>query len=115
LDELSLPSVIEEAIGSVQAYAEQQRVTIESHIADATIEGDRLRLIQVLVNLLANAIKFSPPGSSVRVSATFAADVAMVEVADSGPGIDVSDQQIIFEPYKQVKGSDKRLDGTGWD
>lgn len=115
LSEISLPAVIEESIGSVRSYAEQQNITLKSSIAHITVEADRLRMVQVLVNLLSNAIKFSAPGTSVEVTCSEAEKFARIQVVDTGTGISPEEQELIFEPFKQAKrkDSDTRLEGTG--
>jgi Na+/proline symporter/nitrogen-specific signal transduction histidine kinase len=79
------------------------------------VDGDRDRLVQVILNLLSNAVKFCPPGTG-RVQLTVAAQDATVrvDVHDNGPGIPVEDQAIIFEKFRQ--GGDTRTNrpaGTG--
>jgi signal transduction histidine kinase len=65
--------------------------------------GDRDRLVQVVVNLLGNAAKFSPPGKG-RVTLGVRSDAETVElyVADNGPGIDPQDRDVVFERFRQV-------------
>ena len=65
--------LVRTAVDGVQVIAEQFQVRIEEHVeAHRTLEGDHDRVIQVLTNFLSNAVKFSPPGSVVRVSAVMA-------------------------------------------
>jgi signal transduction histidine kinase len=74
------------------------------------IEADRLKIRQVVVNLLSNAAKFTPPGGRVLLRAHTASDAVVVEVADTGVGIPIEDQERIFEEYAQSAGS---VGGTG--
>jgi PAS domain S-box-containing protein len=116
LDTISLSSVVDDSIGSVRSHAEQQKITLSKNTeASIIVEADKLRMVQVLVNLLANAIKFSPPGGSVNVSCYENSNFGRIEVKDSGPGISVEEQQLIFEPFKQAKRKKgaERLEGTG--
>ncbi|PID74182.1 MAG: histidine kinase, partial [Desulfobacterales bacterium] len=64
---------------------------------------DQDRLVQVMINLLANAIKFCPPDSG-RIDIALAMQPAalQIDVKDNGPGIDISDQEVVFERFKQV-------------
>jgi signal transduction histidine kinase len=64
--------------------------------------GDREKVQQILLNLLSNAIKFTEPGGQVTVSCTASATVVQIQVADTGPGIAMEKQDIIFEPFVQV-------------
>ena len=68
---------------------------------------------QVLLNLLTNAVKFSPAGSSIRVHARSAGDEAVVSVRDEGVGISPADQERIFERFYQARNSDASRRGTG--
>lgn len=63
---------------------------------------DASRIEQVLNNLIGNAMKFSPPGSRVLVSATSAADTVTISVADQGPGIPASDLPNLFKPFTRA-------------
>ena len=60
---------------------------------------DRLRFEQVLINLLSNAQRYTPPGGHITVSTRLAPGEALVSVADSGPGISPEDRELIFEPF----------------
>ncbi len=66
------------------------------------IEGDADRLMQVLSNLVDNAIKFTPKGGIVTLSSEEGADQILIHIKDTGTGIDAADQQRIFERFYQV-------------
>jgi two-component system phosphate regulon sensor histidine kinase PhoR len=72
-------------------------------------------MVQVVTNLLGNAVKFSPEGSEVEVDVMLSdPDTLRVEVRDDGPGVDPADRQRIFEPFWQGDSSDtRRTGGTG--
>jgi signal transduction histidine kinase len=84
------------------AAAKLQSLTV-SVLSRPTINGDAARLRQVLVNLVGNAVKFTPQGGSISVEVserqTMNGAVAEVRVTDSGPGIPAAEQAAIFEPY----------------
>ena len=81
---------------------------------EITIRADERKLRQVVFNLLANAVRFTPSGGRVDVSARVTDGVVEVAVTDTGPGIAAEDQGLIFEEFWQVPGhSDKRHEGTG--
>jgi signal transduction histidine kinase len=86
-------------------------------VADPTCESfraDHDRVIQVLLNLVQNALKFSPPSSTVIVSSRRHDDEIRFSVEDEGRGIPACDLETIFEPFTQVDTSDDRRDsGTG--
>ena len=68
--------------------------------------ADRDRLMQVMVNLLSNALKFVPAGEGrVTVGARGVAGEVRVTVGDNGPGIEAADQEVIFEKFRQGSGT----------
>jgi len=79
--------------------------------AGATIEGDLVRIEQVLSNLISNAIKYSPSGRTVRVSSQLVGDHCEVRVRDEGIGIARDMQPHVFELFAQVDSSVDRADG----
>ena len=76
------------------------------------VRGDAERLRQVLVNLIDNAIKYSPAGDEVEVRAYSEADRVLVDIRDHGPGIAPEDQRLIFEKFGRVTSGNTRP-GTG--
>lgn len=74
--------------------------------------GDRRRVEQVVTNLVANALKFGPPGSRVEVAAWFDRSVALIAVRDEGPGITAADRDRIFERFYRLDAHE-RVRGTG--
>jgi signal transduction histidine kinase len=68
---------------------------------------------QVLLNLLSNALKFTPEGGRIDVDARLHDHVAEVSVADTGIGIAPADQAAVFEEFRQVGTPDKKAEGTG--
>jgi PAS domain S-box-containing protein len=79
------------------------------------VRGDRRRLLQILTNLVGNAIKFTPPGGHVRIVGGLDADGCLrLSVADTGIGMDPKDIETALEPFKQVDSVFvKRYGGTG--
>ena len=78
------------------------------------MRGDASLLRDVLQNLLDNAIQYTPPGGHIRVSATRQHDEIMINVADTGIGIPLADQERIFERFYRVDAARSReAGGTG--
>ena len=78
------------------------------------IHADSDRLVQVLINLLGNAIKFSPPSSTIDVSVEQQNPYLLFSVRDRGRGIPPHKLEIIFERFKQIDSSDAReKEGAG--
>jgi signal transduction histidine kinase len=77
------------------------------------ISADERKVKQVLLNLLSNALKFTPDGGHVDVRADTKDGVAEISVTDTGVGIAPEDQEAVFEEFRQVGASAKRVEGTG--
>lgn len=116
--EVDLAQTIHEACDSLSQIYKDKTVVLTREISDflPKVMADRDRLMQVMINLLSNAVKFVPAGSGcVKVGAGGTADGVRVFVADNGPGIRVSDREVIFQKFRQG-GHDVLTDkpqGTG--
>ena len=112
-DEVDLGRVVDEAVEA--AVLGQQEVPIVASVRGAlpTIRGDRTRLRQVLGNLIENAVKYSPEGGEVRVSAAAANGAVRISVRDTGPGIPPDQQRRIFEKFGRVDVPGASKPGTG--
>lgn len=96
-----------EAISALQAEAAQKKLAIHLDAPQsAMLVMDRHRIYQVLSNLLANAVKFSPPNSRIRVAVTPKELEIGVCVSDQGPGIARQYQRAVFKKFFQVPGQD---------
>jgi signal transduction histidine kinase len=106
-----------ELVRDTAAAAEhgQDEVGVEAVVRDPlpAVRGDRDRLRQVLVNLIDNAVKYSPPGDSVHVEAASMDAKVVVEVRDRGPGISPEHQVVIFEKFGRVDVGEQAKPGTG--
>lgn len=102
--QMDLVALAEEAIGLVEAQATEKRITIgRTGVDRLEAVGDPRAVIQILVNLLANAVRHSPSDSSVLVTLAAGTDFASATVADEGPGIAQADQERIFERFEQAE------------
>ena len=77
------------------------------------IRGDERKVKQVLLNLLSNALKFTPRAAGSTSAAGCDDEVAEVSVADTGVGIAPEDQEAVFEEFRQVGPAAKKVEGTG--
>ena len=77
------------------------------------IEADRRKLRQVIFNLLANAVRFTPSGGSVAVRARRDGEWVEIAVADTGVGIDPADHERIFQEFEQAGSAEDQRGGTG--
>ena len=99
---VDLSPLVDEAIGLVQAKAESRSVTIErSGPGSLDAAGEPRAIVQILVNLLGNAIRHSPEGTQVSVNLSVNGGTASVPVADQGSGIDAADQERIFGKFER--------------
>jgi two-component system, NtrC family, sensor kinase len=113
--DFDLPSAIENALILVRERASRHGITLATTVDErlGLIRGDERKVKQVLLNLLSNALKFTPEGGRVDVRAALNAGRAEVSVADTGVGIAPEDQAAVFEEFRQVGTADKKLEGTG--
>jgi len=97
-----------------QMTAKGVSLVVDDVPADAIARGDRKKILQVLLNLLSNAMKFTEPGGEVRVRTVVEDGVVRVDVRDTGSGISAAQLESIFEPFVQVDASlTRRAGGTG--
>jgi signal transduction histidine kinase len=112
-EEVELDRVVDEAVEA--AALAQQEVPVVASVRGAlpTIRGDRTRLRQVLANLIENAVKYSPEGGEVRISAAAANGAVRISVRDAGPGIPPDQQTRIFEKFGRADVAGSSKPGTG--
>jgi signal transduction histidine kinase len=90
------------------------RLVVECPPAPVQVRGDSLRLVTVLVNLLANAVRYSPDGGEVRCTVRSGEGLAVVTVSDHGIGIHAEDLPRLFTRFTRVgRGADGEIPGTG--
>lgn len=100
--------VLHEAANAIRGIADAEFVAVEVDACDGPAWIDRDRMLQVLVNLLGNAVKFSQPGGVVTLSATQEDSQWRIDVRDQGRGIPASELERIFERFYQVDATDAR-------
>jgi signal transduction histidine kinase len=110
----SLDEIVDEAVRSVEGTAQQAGITLATVPSGAVVQADHDRLVQAVTNLLANAVKFSDPGATVRVDAVERGVWVALRVIDQGRGIPAGKLESIFGRFQQVDASDAReKGGTG--
>jgi signal transduction histidine kinase/CheY-like chemotaxis protein len=102
--------------GALETYEEslalkRLRFSVELPAEPVLLWGDGARLQQVTGNLISNALKFTPPGGSITLRLSTTADLAVLEVEDTGEGIAPGDLPVIFEAFRQ--GKQTRAGGLG--
>lgn len=110
-----LPSLITQSIREVAPLAAAKNIGIESdmeEIPPVSVEAERI--LQVLRNLIGNALKFTPPGGTVRVVVRRTEREVNVSVTDTGPGIPAEELSAVFEKFRQASSAPTpRFQGTG--
>lgn len=116
---MNLADAVRQAFATLSVTAESRGVRLEMDAPESlAIQGDGVRLLQVLYNLVGNAIKFTPQGGHVRVEAGVDGQEVRVSVHDTGPGLDDLQIANLFRPFSQVhslagKGMEDRGTGLG--
>jgi PAS domain S-box-containing protein len=111
-----LSEPVQAAGALVRNLAEQRGVKLEDRTQSGMllVHADRARVRQVLVNLLSNALKFTPSGGSVSIQAEVEPSRVRLLVVDSGIGIDPAQAHRLFQPFSQLEtGEHRRFGGTG--
>jgi PAS domain S-box-containing protein len=114
--EFSIDSVFEEvkSVFSPLVQVKSLELTINIESGFTTLEADRGRLIQILYNLISNAIKFTPNGGKVSIYCKKSGNRALVSIIDTGIGISAEDKEKLFQPFTQLDASaTKQYSGTG--
>jgi signal transduction histidine kinase len=115
-DVVDLEELLTQVVEQQQMTSEQ--ITIRLQVAEGAVHlrvmGDEARLQQVVLNLLSNALKYSPDQGSVTVALQHEADAAVISVADKGVGISKKEQQHLFERFFRTEGARQSgVDGLG--
>jgi len=116
IEPLEMADVVQGVIDTFRTYADQSNVTLKSQVARnlPRVAADRDRVGQVLMNLVSNAIKYSPGGGSVTVAVKRKGDKVHVEVTDTGIGISEENQRQLFTKFFRVDSSlTREIGGTG--
>jgi two-component system sensor histidine kinase KdpD len=105
----SLDDLVGQALVEIGRGEQRVRVALPETLPPVRVDASQIE--RVLVNLLENALKFSPPDEPIDIQATATRDQVLVRVIDHGPGIPARDLERIFEPFESSGAS--RLRGTG--
>ncbi|HET9238671.1 MAG TPA: PAS domain S-box protein [Oligoflexus sp.] len=112
----AMVDLVSETVKSMEVLAQRKGISLQVEFKNPVpgyIDSDPLRFRQILLNLLSNAIKFTEKGR-IRISLSFQNEELMLEVEDSGVGIDASKAHKLFRAFSQVDSSiSRRFGGTG--
>jgi signal transduction histidine kinase len=113
--EFDLATTIDNTLSLVRERAQRRGIALNSTV-DAgvtTLHADERKVKQVLLNLLSNALKFTPEGGAIDVRVRPTADEVEIAVKDTGVGIAPGEQDAVFEEFRQVGSAAKKIEGTG--
>jgi PAS domain S-box-containing protein len=118
MQRLNIVPLLQRAINDHKPYADLHQITLvlqlDKPMDEILLSVDEHRLLQILTNFLSNAVKFSPPGGSVTLSATIIAGEIEIAVQDQGTGIPEDFQGKMFEKFSQADASSSKAKaGTG--
>jgi signal transduction histidine kinase len=107
---VEIPALVERVTASVSWMVGTKNLALEADIAPGlpAVASDERWLAHVLVNLVSNAVKFTPAGGRVTVRASRRGDTVALEVIDTGIGMSPADQIAVFEPFRQAERGDAR-------
>ncbi|MBU1999127.1 MAG: cell wall metabolism sensor histidine kinase WalK, partial [Candidatus Omnitrophica bacterium] len=112
-----LTSAIKDVIGFFECSARQKKINLINLCQDTlpSIYADTDRIIQVLTNLVGNAIKFTPISGEISIAANLSDETIKISIMDTGAGIPKLDLGKVFDKFYQIAGSDKTVqkEGTG--
>jgi signal transduction histidine kinase len=115
LVQVDLAAIVTSALEMTALSASARGLQVRLHLAldPAPVMGDRVRLLQVVWNLLSNSIKFTPPGGEIDVRLERHGNDVRLSVMDTGAGISADFAPHVFELYRQAAGPASRLPGLG--
>lgn len=115
LGPVRVSSLVQEAVDSFTAPARAAGLRLETAVdEDATVWADPARIIQVVFNLVGNAIKFTPPGGTIRLLAKRSPEGVRIEVEDTGVGFLAEQSPLLFRPFSQLpEGQSTSTGGVG--
>ncbi len=110
---VDLGGIAYDVVHDIRATALEHSVSLEAPGSVVEVLGDDARLRQVLINLVANAVRHTPPGTSVTVRVRRSGGTGLLEVVDDGPGIPLEAQPRLFEGFSRADSSRARGGGGG--
>jgi PAS domain S-box-containing protein len=114
IENLGVRAAFGEVLSVMQPLADKKSHVLSSSAeAELAVRADSTRFKQILMNILGNAIKFTPSGGRIELAARLEGGKVRVEVRDNGPGIAPEEQRRIFEAFYRLQGSGKKTEGTG--
>lgn len=109
-------AMLSKCVDAVQLLANEKSIELKRDFVkstSSTIQGDTFWLEQVVVNVLSNAIKFSPPQTAVTVAVESSTKEVVIRISDMGPGISKEDRKLVFERFHRISANSNGVAGSG--
>jgi signal transduction histidine kinase len=113
---VDVKAMLAKSVDSVQLLADEKSMILKRDYEkkpDVTIQGDTFWLEQVIVNVLSNAIKFSPTKTTVTAALEISAKEVVIRISDMGPGISKEDRNLVFERFHRISANSNGIAGSG--
>jgi signal transduction histidine kinase len=113
---VDVKAMLAKSVDSVKLLADEKAMTLNrdyQNKPDVTIQGETFWLEQVLVNVLSNAIKFSPTKTTVTAALDISAKEVVIRISDMGPGISKEDRKLVFERFHRISANSNGIAGSG--
>src|SRR5262249_51879439 len=113
-ENINLNSLLDSAVSTGRSLLVGKPVRLQSNIEEnlPRMRADQQRILQILLNLISNACKLTEEGE-IKISAQQADGEIVISVTDTGPGIALEDQSLVFEAFKQTRTGLRQGGGTG--
>lgn len=114
-DNVAIYDILQNILGLTEEWARRERIDVKLSCAKniGSIEADERRIKQVLLNLIRNAITFTPENGAITIKAKREDDHIVISVTDTGPGIPEKDQARIFQPFERMTTGGPGRGGAG--
>jgi two-component system, NtrC family, sensor kinase len=115
LTDFDLPTALDSALTLIRERAGRRGIALHLSVDErlGQMRADERKIRQVVLNVLSNAIKFTPEGGRIEVAAVPRGEFVEVSVSDTGIGVAPEDQEAVFEEFRQVGTAAKKVEGTG--
>jgi signal transduction histidine kinase len=109
----TLSAILDQARAQLDTLTGEHRFFINLRGVLPDVYADSQRIVQVVVNLVGNAVKYCPPGTQIMVEARLEGAFVRVDISDHGPGIPLELRPYVFEAFRRVEDRSLRLKGAG--
>jgi signal transduction histidine kinase len=117
VERVALIPLLREALEGIQPRVQERRCKVEIAVdpaaAEAAVNGDRQKLLSLVINLIDNAVRYGPEGGRIAVGLRREGDAAALSVSDEGPGIPLELRERVFESYYRIPGTAGSGGGLG--